>query len=103
MGGGVPSSHDFYCNPQFMLQVDRDQVKNWAALEGKPSEVLISYKADSEDTSCKLFLCKATVGNYLVSEINDNTIADAEQKNVSFNFVLIMFRCRPVTRRRSST
>lgn len=78
MGGGVPASHDFYANPQFMLFVDRDQIKNWQAVEAKPSEVLITYKANDEKTSCKVFLCKATVGSYLISEINDTTIADPE-------------------------
>jgi hypothetical protein len=82
-GGGVPSSSDFYCNPQFMLHVDRDQVKNWAAVEARPAEVLVTYKSDDEETSCKLFLCKAAVGSYLISEINDQTINDIEQKSVS--------------------
>jgi hypothetical protein len=66
-----------------MVAVDRDQVKNWQAVEARPAEVLFTYKADDEATSCKLFLCKATVGNYLVSEINDSTVHDQEQKSVS--------------------
>lgn len=86
-GGGVPSSHDFYCNPQFMVAVDRDQIKNWTAVEAKPSEVLFTYKADDENTSCKLFLCRATVGKYLVSEINDSTVTDPEQKHVSVHLI----------------
>ena len=66
-----------------MIRVDREQIKNWTAVEGKPSEVLISYKAEDEKTSCKLFLCKATVGQFLISEINDQTISDISQKEVS--------------------
>lgn len=84
-GGGVPSSHEFYCNPQFALMVDRAQIKNWTAVEAKPAEVLITYRADNAEVSIKLFLCKASVGNYLISEINDQTIWDPEQKHVSLN------------------
>ncbi len=60
-------------------------------MDAKPSEVLITYKANDENTSCKVFLCKATVGSYLISEINDTTIADPEQKSVSHLDFMIDF------------
>lgn len=52
--------------------------------------MLISYKADDSKTTCKLFLCKSPVGNFLISEINDITINDLEQKNVSLSSFLFL-------------
>ena len=75
-----------------MLCIDREKVKNWTAIEAKPVEVLITYKADDEDISVKLFLCKASVGNYLISEINDSTIWDPAQKQVSILTFLTFIR-----------
>lgn len=55
------------------------------ALVGKkPIELLVSMRAHDQKTSLKLFLCKATVGNYRVSVINDETIVDINQKHEKY-------------------
>lgn len=77
-GGGAPNSPSFYKNPQFFISTDRSKVLNFAAVKSKAFDVLFSYTNSSggEKTSIKQFLCKATVGNYRISTINDETILD---------------------------
>jgi len=41
-------------------------------------------RAHDQKTSLKVFLCKATVGSYRVSVINDETIADINQKHEKY-------------------
>lgn len=76
IGGGVPSSHLFYMNPQFLIYVDQSKLKNKASVGGT-FEFLATYASKDNDTNVKMFLCHANKGNTRVSTINDTTIVDA--------------------------
>lgn len=83
-GGGVPSSPIFYKNPQFFVSCDRTKVPNWAANCKTPFDCLISYTSADPNVHVKTFLCHATLGNYRISTINDETIVDKAVKSDSY-------------------
>ena len=70
-GGGVPSSPMFYQNPQFLINIDRSKVINWAVASKTPFDTLFSYTTNDPNTHIKSFLCNSSQGNYRISTIND--------------------------------
>lgn len=62
VGGGTPSSHLFYKNPQFLLYVDKSKFTN-IAMAHQQFDVLLTFTAKNPEQAVKIFLCHASIGN----------------------------------------
>ena len=75
IGGGNPSSTQFYKNPQFLIYVDQLKLVNKAHAKST-FEILCTFQTAEAKTYVKLFLCHSTRGDSKLSFINDTTLVD---------------------------